>query len=241
MGTTPDHTRDDFGIVWATDRSDGSGSPEPSENPGDRAHVALLERLFAADCCVETASVSTRYSAADHARSQRVAEAHPEIEKRIRAGARVIAADQTWPRSRDGRRAVTATVHLIDYARSMLTEVALEDDRVAAIRDKAVHEYPETANEVAIAIRVARTDPRIADQVRGLDAHGILRVPTFEGDPSRQRRCIWLTFTDPEDDPARELSARFTALVDIGDRSVLWCGPGPCGPVDAEREVGAAS
>lgn len=79
---------------------------------------------------------------------------------------------------------------------------------------------PEVPEEIEVAVKLARADPRLKNEVRDLGSGGLLLVRR-EGEIGYGHRLIWVTFFEPEDTEG-EKPALYTAVVDLTDLKVLF-------------------
>ena len=211
-------------MVEAQDTSAARAAHE-TQQQSDRA---LLEQPSGAHRpgFVETFSTSWHFTPRDHARAIRRATAHPALIPFLQGRWSVLGADQLLQRSTSTPVGQTVHVHMFNYTTNRLIVVRLENDQVVSIDEREIHQYPESPQEKAAAIAVARLHPGLRDAVRELDGHAILSVSPDPRHPSEMRRCMWVMFTEPED-PMRELPTQYVALVDVGSMEVVAYGPTP--------------
>ncbi|PLP97417.1 hypothetical protein CYJ10_26590 [Cupriavidus pauculus] len=131
--------------------------------------------------------------------------------------------------NRDVRREVDLRILVcfFNYTRNQLIEVTVDDGTVSKIRVGESFQHPEAPIEMAQAIGLARAHPKIRGCVAHLEAHAILSVPMDASAPSYRHRCLLVIFTELND-PHREVPAKFSALVDLCDQTVVAFGECAC-------------
>jgi len=198
---------------------------QEAQQQSDRA---LLEQVYGAHQpgAVQTFSTSWHFTPRDHARAVRIATVHPALTPFLQGRWGVLGADQVWQPSTAATLGQTVHVHIFNYTTNRLIAARIENDQVVSVDERGIHEYPESPQEIAAAISVARLHPGLRDAVRDLDGHAILRVSPDPQHPSEMRRCMWVMFTD-RNDPLRELPTQYFALVDVGTMQVVASGPTP--------------
>jgi hypothetical protein len=105
------------------------------------------------------------------------------------------------------------------YAADTSVEVILRGDRVIAVTPRPGYQPPETEEEVAEAVSLARQDRRLVGKLEEYDGHGILTQPArgwLWDDAGQGHRVIWVTFSK-----GREGRPHYGALVDLSAREVL--------------------
>ncbi|CAI4030464.1 hypothetical protein DNFV4_00892 [Nitrospira tepida] len=154
---------------------------------------------------------------------QTAALADPRVQAALGDRFRLVEADQvetTSPRS----GCCPAPSHpsrlvFYSYGTDTSVEVWLRGDRVIAVTPRPGYQPPETQEEVAEAVSLARQDRRLEGKLEGLDGHGILTQPArgwLWDDAGQGHRVIWVTFS-------KGLEGRplYGALVDLSARKVL--------------------
>lgn len=168
-------------------------------------------------------------------RSVDAAAAHPDLPRPVRGRWELLGRDLVRERPAPGGTGVVERVTLVNYADHQLVEVEVLGDgpgdvgqpTVRSVEQVALHRYRETPAEVEAAVELARGDPRLAERVGGLEAHGILQVITDALRPGEAGRCLRVVFT-AGDDPHGELPVLFVALVDLHRKQVLGTSDSPC-------------
>jgi hypothetical protein len=234
------------GIEWAesgrTKRSRGGASETVERVETSPADRSFLERIYGAGCdgCVERYTSMWDFTHEDQARAVKAATSHSLVAPALEGRWSVLGADQVWTKTTARTRRQSVRVHIYNYTQTRMMDVLVEDDVVTSVDERGVHEYPESPQEIASAIEIARSHPALRDLVRDLVGHAILRVPIDEAEPSVARRCMWVMFTEP-DDPTRELPTCAVALVDLGSMEVVGLRLDECAERDDDAREGVAS
>ena len=126
---------------------------------------------------------------------------------------------------------VTKTLTRLGYyshVNSMAVDVFMREDHVVRTALREGYLPPESQDDAAKAIELARQDSRLEGKVENLDGHVILMEPE-EGilwnDPGFGHRMLWVTFSRGNDgDP------QYFAVVDLSDQAVLEAGADPKTP-----------
>lgn len=204
-----------------------TGTAQAAREAQEEADRAFLERIYGVHPTgwIETFSSSWHFTPRDHARAVRIATVHHAVTPFLQGRWSVLGADQVWqPAGFSDRQ--TVHVRIFNYTANRLIDVRIENDKVASVDERGIHEYPESPQEMATAIDLARSHPDLRDEVRDLEGHAILSVSPDPRDPSVLLRGMWVMFTD-HDDPTRELPTQYAAFVDLGAMEVVASGPTP--------------
>jgi hypothetical protein len=172
---------------------------------------------------------ATQFEANFNVKTQRqyLAEAlrHPEVKDLLRGRWEVLGCHRVHHKDHDAR-AFRARVCLFNYTENYLVEVYVQDGVVESVCKKPSHAHPEAPIEMAQAIMIAKNDPELKKKTEGLVAHAILQTPDPES-PYKNHRCFRVMFTK-EADPYVEVSALFSALVDLNLQYVVTSGKCNC-------------
>ena len=190
-------------------------------------------RAAVSDAPVRLVTMRARAGARAHQGAAQVALAHPDLPPPLLGRWQVLGCDLVRERPSRSAAVEVERVTLIDYADHRLVEVDVVGEHVCSVRSVGLHRHRESAAEVAAAVELARADPRLREQVTGLDAHGILQVLPDPEHPGEVVRCIRVVFT-ARDDPRAELPVDFAALVDLHRRQVVGVSEAPCAPSSAD-------
>jgi hypothetical protein len=169
-------------------------------------------------------STGTHFGSREQKRSIEAALSAPDLVGRLNGRYAVLGCDLVWRRSDVSSARHSSRVYVVNYSNNVLLEISVEDGQFQSIVERGVHEYPETAAEIAQAITMARAADELRDNVGELSAHAILRVPSDSERKDNGHRCLWVMFTE-RDDPSCELPVLYQALVDLTDLVVVGAGP----------------
>jgi hypothetical protein len=159
----------------------------------------------------------------------------PQVSERLTGRWETLGVHSVASRDRPSQVEHRAQVHFYNYTTNQLIVVTVDDGVVSDVRTGQSHQHPEAPVEVAQAIGVARSDPRLKTLVDGLLAHAILYVPSDPASPGYGHRCLHVMFTEPSE-IHREVPVLYAAIVDLCDQRVVAAGNCPC-VADAARNL----
>lgn len=178
-------------------------------------------------CCIEHAATGIRFDSVAQRISRDVALRNGEVRSLLKGRWETLGAHLVSNRDVRGEVDLRVQVCFFNYTRNQLIEVTVDDGAVSKIRTGESFQHPEAPIEMAQAIGLARAHPKIRGSVPHLEAHAILSVPMDASAPNYLHRCLLVIFTEPYD-PHREVPAKFSALVDLCDQTVVAFGECAC-------------
>ena len=105
------------------------------------------------------------------------------------------------------------------HANNVAVEVRMLGSKVESVERKEGYQPPEGAEEIDLAVQLARRDSRILDKVADLEAAALVAFPQ-QDQPGYGNRVLYVSFSK-----AGTGLAEYKALVDLTAQKVLAAGP----------------
>jgi hypothetical protein len=105
------------------------------------------------------------------------------------------------------------------HTNNVAVEVRMQGSRVESVERKAGYQPPEGAEEIHLAVQLARRDSRIREKAADLEAAALVAFPQKD-QPGYGNRVLYVSFSK-----AGEGLAEYMALVDLTAQKVLAAGP----------------
>jgi hypothetical protein len=137
-------------------------------------------------------------------------------------------ADPDKQQSQSANEPLPVRLTFYSYSNNIAVEVLMRGREVASVERKEGYQPPEGAEEIKVAIEMARRDSRIRAAVKDMSATAIVTYPEPKR-PGYGHRILHVSFSGPNEDVPR-----YYALVDLTDQKILTAGV-PAGKEGAIR------
>lgn len=144
-----------------------------------------------------------------------VAEANAEVRAALGARFAYVSAGLAEPDKQAATAARPFRLIYFSHDRNVGVDVRMDRERVLSVSELRGYQPPAGQEEIALAVEIARRDPRVREAVANLQGEAI-RLDLQPGQPGYGNRVLYVAFSSPDSE-----QTEYAAIVDLTKQQVL--------------------